>query len=266
MCRLLMILWVLVMSIGAGATAEESKISYSTGGILRLPNTQLPSDDDNAMFEGWLKAGVTILDSTHGKIILSLRAKYISDTAEYAFNNSTTFGVEIAYKARLGKRASLTLKLRQDWSAREDGVNRNGLRFIADYFFLNYATADRDARMLGLKVKARILKIYGTLTYPETLVSDDDNITMSGGINYSANLNIPNTRLKLAPYVGLHLAFDEVGLSYNNKAQPSIGIKIKRPLPNGDIHLGMRYQVDYRWKSNRVERGPGVFIGWYSAF
>lgn len=37
-------------------------------------------------------------------------------------------------------------------------------------------------------------------------------------------------------------------------------------LPSGDIHLGLRYQGDYRWKTNTFEHGSSVFLGWYSAF
>lgn len=248
------------------ATANEDRFAFTTGGMARLPNTQLPSDQGNAIFDGWFKGAFILHSGSRGALALALRVKHVSDTEKYPFNNSTTAGVELSYKAILGKRASLTFKLRHDWSRKRTGTSQEGTRSLVDYFFLDYRVPDTPERMLNMEVKSRVLKVFANLTFPETLTSGDTNVAVFSGINYAVNLKIPKNRLQLAPYVGLNIAWDLKGFSYNNKAQPSVGIKLKHPLPSGDIHLGLRYQGDYRWKTNTFEHGPGAFIGWYRAF
>lgn len=247
--------------------AEEPRVTYSTGGMIRLPNTQLPSDAGNAMFEGWFKTSYRLHSAGDNDLIFSLRFKGLADIAGHVFNNSIAFGLEIAYKMPLGKSGgALTFKLRQDWQRRVDGVERRGVRGFLDYFYINYKTSQTDTQLLGLDRRARVLKVYSTLTFPETLVPRDRNLTLQGGADYSIILDIPRSSLRLAPYVGLHMAWDMESFSYNNKAQPSAGFRLKYPLPGGDFHLGMRYQGDYRWQSGLFEHGPSVFAGWYSSF
>lgn len=248
------------------AAADEERFVFSTGGMVRLPNTQLPGDHGNAIFEGWFKGALILHSSSHGALALALRVKHVSDSAGFAFNNSTTTGVELSYKAILGKRSALTFKLRHDWSRRRTGAKQEGTRFLANYFFLDYRIPDTPARLLGLDVKSRVLKAFADLTFPETLAPGESNVTVSSGVSYTANLNIPKSRFQLAPYAALNFTWDREGFGYNNKAQPSIGIKSRYRLPGGDIHLGLRYQGDYRWKTSSSKHGPSIFLGWYSAF
>lgn len=250
-------LWALPVSADS-----TDRLTFSTGGILRLPNTQQPSDQDNGYFEGWLKASWAV-----GKTPFSvfLRGKTIADTVGYSFNNHTTFGYGVSLKTKIGKRASAAFAVRHDWQSRV-GEDREGTRFLIDYFFLDYHVTQNGQRMFGLDQKARIIKIYASLIGPETLARGNDNIAVTFGGELSANLAIPDSRFRLSPYLAIHVAWDSDENNWNNKAQPSLGVKLKWPLPKGDIHLGARYQGDYRWLSKTYRSGPGAFIGWYSSF
>jgi hypothetical protein len=250
--------------MASSATAGEV-ISFRTGGMMRFPNTQLPSDDGNAMFEGWLK-GSALLHKGRGELSVGLRVHHLADSAKFPFNNSTTTGIELAYHLPVGKRASTTLKLRHDWQKQQGGTHRQGNRLLVDYFFMDYKVPGAGARWLGRPVQAKILKIFGTLTYPETLVPGDDNVTVQVGLDRSVNLSMTASPWKISPFVGANLVVDRAGHGYNNKLQPSVGVRWKYPVPGGDIHLGLRYQGDFRWKTQRYYDGPGLFVGWYSAF
>lgn len=234
---------------------------------MRLPNSQQASDRDNGMIEAWGKISVTVIDGRHGQISFFGRAKALADTSGFVFNNSTTLGLGLSYLIKPGKNSSLAFSLRKDYEHRwKNGLRRQGLRILVDYFFLRYRVAPAGVRVFGLQPKARIFKLYGNLTYPDTLAPGDDNMVISGGAEYGPNLILPNSKLYLTPYTSLNLSWDSDGNPWNNKAQPGVGIKARWPVTGGDIHLGLRYRADWRWKSDTFRHGPSLFIGWYTSF
>jgi len=268
---------VLVLAIGltgglmgglkAGMASAADGVSYASGGIVRLPNSQQFSDRDNAMLEGWAKASLPLRRLGSAELGFFVRGKYLSDTAGYAFNRSQTGGIGLALKLKPGKKSSLTFSLRHDWYKRRGTpILREGTRFLVDYFFLDYKSAQRGDKMLGLRKTARVFKVFANFTYPDTLAKGDHNKVSSGGGEVSWNLALPDTKLYLSPFLSLSLSWDSDENSYNNKAQPGAGIKARWPVSGGDVHVGLRYRGDYRWVSDTFRHGPELFVGWYASF
>ena len=241
--------------------------SVTTGGILRFPGSQQSSDTDNLVAEGWVRGAYTFHSSDTGQFSVFLRAKAVADTARYSYNNTSSFGVGLAYRFKPGKRSRLTFSLRHDWSEnRITGISQSGPRILVDYFLFDYRRADPDAHMLGLPQKSRITSLFANLTYPDTLVPGDDNAVVNAGFEMSAVLPIPDSSWDMAPFVSVHGAWDSDGNSYNNKIQPGVGLKLRHRIPGGTVQIGLRYRADYRWVSDTFRSGPSLFVSWFAAF
>lgn len=263
MCHIVRLVLFFLCLCAAPALASD-RLTFSSGGIARFPNSQQEDDTGNAMIEAWAKANYAF--GPQG-LSFFLRGKFISDSVQYDYNNAQTLGVGLAYKLKTGKDSSLTFTLRHDWYERyHSGSHEKGWRFLIDYFYIDFQKVDAGARMWGLPHDATLFKIWANLTYPDTLSDGDHNIVVTSGAEYAARLDLPGNKWQLSPFVALNLSWDKDDNSYNNKLQPGLGVKLRWPLPGGDIHAGVRYRGDYRWGSGSFEHGPGLFVGWYSSF
>lgn len=258
---------MVVFGVLFGTVAGADGPGFSSGGIVRMPNSQQLSDRDNAMLEGWAKVTQPLYTGAFGELSFFLRGKYLADSAGFAFNRSHTAGAGLALKIKPGPKSSLTFSIRHDWYTRRDGsANRSGTRVLIDYFYMDYRVLRDRKRVYGLGQSAHVLKVYGNLTFPDTLQPGDRNVVITAGSEMSRNLSIPDKQVFLSPFAGLALSWDSDGNSYNNKFQQTIGLRVRWPVPGGDVHAGLRYQGDYRWISERFRHGPGLFVGWYVSF
>lgn len=70
----------------------------------------------------------------------------------------------------------------------------------------------------------------------------------------------------LTPYVGVGFAFDTVGYSYNNKIDPSIGIKLNKYFRYGVASAGTAYLDEHRFYNGGSASGMSYYgqywIGW----
>lgn len=263
----LAIVFAVLMVLCARPLWAQDPFTFSSGGIVRFPNSQQAADEGNVMLEGWAKLSYQMHQSRWGELSFFLRGKYVADTARYDFNNSETWGLGLAYKVKPGDKSSLTFSVRHDWYQRQLSPTQNyGWRFLIDYFYLDYRPERNGRQMWGLDRKATIFKIWANLTYPDTLNPGDNNTVFTSGAELGTNLILPESKWYVTPFWSLNLSMDSDNNAYNNKVQPGLGVKIRYPLPNGDVHVGVRYRGDYRWGPDSFESGPGVFVGWYTAF
>ena len=260
--RVLALLVLLGCLFASFAVSAQSAWSFRSGGQLRFPNSQQAGDHGNAMIEPWARLDRRLWSQGKLDISVFVRLKPIADTADFSFNNATTIGAGLAVRLRPAKDLSLGLALRHDWMKRRDGTaSKRGLRAIADFFYLSYQPLDGDQ-----SVSARVIKAWGSATFPDSLNSGDTNLSFSGGAEAAWHMPQASPNLTLIPYVAMILALDTDGNTYNNKAQPQLGLRWRWRLNGQDVSLGLRYQTDYRWKNNSFRHGPGLTAGWYLNF
>lgn len=255
--------------LSSPAIAEEtskSRISMpgATGGILRFPNTNQDKDEGNAFAEVWLKQGIVLWSRGDTKVQAFYLGNYVRDTEPYPWNNSTKHGVGLQLSTRVGKHLELTFSARHDWSKElESGYAKNGWRFAVDYYYYRYFPSKTDLQWGPFSHKANVFKSYGTLATPGSLDDGDTNIVLTVGGEYSGDFQIGESDWLMVPFVDFHMSWDKDQNNYNNKAIPAIGVKVRRPIKNGELFAGIKMEADYRWVDGTIDTGPIVFAGWY---
>lgn len=252
--------------------AEESRVpllkfSGATGGILRFPNTNQDIDDGNAFAEAWLKLDVELWRQGDTALKAFMLANYVGDSELFAYNNTRKAGLGLSLSTRVTDNLELIFSARYDWfGERSTSTRRQGWRLAVDYYYYKY-WAETDTKTVGgMTKRSNVLKSYGTLAYPGSLIKGDNNIVLTLGGEYSAEYQIPDTKLLFIPFVDTHFSWDKDGNNYNNKIIPAVGVKLRKPLEKGELFLGVKYEVDYRWVANTVDTGPMIFAGWYKGF
>ncbi len=260
-------LWSTTFAKSDEEAKPKLKFSGATGGIVRFPNTNQEEDRHNAFAEAWIKADVELWRRDNTVLRAYVLGNYVRDTKPYDYNNTTKAGIGLSLSARPHDDLEVTLSARHDWFGELDSTTRReGWRVAIDYYYYKYFEAKEPRLFWGMTKRANVLKSYGTLEFPGSLVRGDDNLVLTLGAEYSADYVIPDSSLLMVPFVDVNFAWDVDANNYNNKLIPSIGVKMRKPLERGEIFWGVRYEVDYRWVENTVDTGPMVFLGWYKGF
>ncbi|MHA6263518.1 hypothetical protein ACXYMO_09965 [Arenibacterium sp. CAU 1754] len=243
------------------------KFSGATGGILRFPNTNQDIDDGNAFAEAWLKLDVELWRQGDTALKAFMLANYVGDSKPFAYNNTRKAGLGLSLSTRVTDNLELIFSARYDWfGERSTSIRRQGWRLAVDYYYYKYWAETDTKSVWGMTKRSNVLKSYGTLAYPGSLIKGDNNIVLTLGAEYSAEYQIPDTKLLFIPFVDAHFSWDKDGNNYNNKIIPAVGVKLRKPLKKGELFLGAKYEVDYRWVANTVDTGPMIFAGWYKGF
>ena len=251
------------------AHAEEKPWTGATGGILRLPNSNQAHDDGNAFGEAWGKIDRTLHRTEKDRMTVFVLGNAVTDSAGYGYNSTSKIGIGLAWSRQVSPELNLTFSLRHDWARERDtDLQQNGVRAAIDYYFYRYREGEPDQRMWGLPVRGTILKSYGTLAYPGSLQPGDRNLVLTAGGELSRDLALGKTKLLLSPFLDVDMAWDLDGNDYNNKLVLGGGVKLRRPLPTGELFAAARVQSDYRWQQDhdRLTVRPGLHLGWYVGF
>jgi hypothetical protein len=81
-----------------------------------------------------------------------------------------------------------------------------------------------------------------------------------------------NNSLTVTPYAAFGMVFDTKGYSWNNKFQPSSGIKVNKFFRNGVVSVGTAYACEDRFTDARAPKASGRtdfimdWFGWQSVF
>jgi hypothetical protein len=76
--------------------------------------------------------------------------------------------------------------------------------------------------------------------------------------------------LTVTPYAAVGIVFDTKGYSWNNKLQPSTGVKVNKFFRNGIVSIGTAYMYEDRWSAPKEYRTGGKtnyildWFGWQS--
>lgn len=265
--------FVLMMAVAnAPALADSSskprlKFGGATGGIIRAPNTNQDLDKGNAFAEAWLKLDVELWRQGDTVLKAFVLGNYVRDTKPFAYNNTTKGGVGISLATRPNDNLEITFSARYDWfRENKTAVRRQGWRCAIDYYYYKRWEQTEPKMFAGMSKRANVLKSYGTLAYPGSLIPGDKNVVLTLGAEYSAEYQIPDSKLLFIPFIDTHFSWDNDGNNYNNKLIPAVGVKLRKPIKNGEIFFGVKYEVDYRWVDKTVRTGPMIFAGWYKGF
>ncbi len=249
------------------AAGDDQRFHGATGGIVRYPNSNQPEDSGNLFGEAWLKLGYSLHRTERGNLSVYVLGNFVADSEPYAYNNTAKVGVGLTYSLQVSDALNLTFSARHDWF-RERGtdVRRSGMRYAIDYYFYKYWPASEGARQFGLNRNATVLKSYGTLAYPGSLIEGDTNVVLTLGGEISSDLEVPGSNWLITPFADVDFAWDADRNNYNNKLIPGLGVKARYPLEHGEIFVGVRAQADFRWINETVDTSPGIFLGWYKGF
>ena len=251
----------------AGPGAWPLKFGGATGGIFRFPNTNQDLDEGNAFAEAWLKADAELWRKGDTSLKAYVLANYVRDSEPYAYNNTKKAGIGVSLSTRIGDHLELILSARHDWFAElYTATRRSGIRVALDYYYYRYTEAPKPQALWGLDRRATVLKSYGTLESPGSLVRGDDNVVLTLGVEYSAEFARPEGRLLVVPFVDTHFAWDKDGNNYNNKLIPAVGVKVRYPVDKGELFAGVKLEADYHWVNQTLDVGPMLFAGWYKGF
>jgi hypothetical protein len=251
----------------ASTALAESPFGGATGGILRFPNTNQDKDSGNGFGEAWIKLNATLWSNGDTKLQAYGLANYVRDTKPFAYNNTKKAGLGVYLSTRLGEHLHLGFSARHDWFEELfTPTRREGWRYAIDYYYYRYVPAETQKTLWGMSKTANVFKSYGTLESPGSLQSGDDNVVLSIGGEYSTDYSIPDSELIFVPFVDMHFTWDADGNNYNNKIIPAIGAKLRYPVTKGEIFFGVKYEVDYRWQKDTLDKGPMIFLGWYKGF
>lgn len=265
---------LLLALTAAGASAQENELSErrlkfggATGGILRAPNTNQDLDENNAFGEAWIKGDVELWRKGETVAKAFILANYVRDTKPFAYNNTTKAGIGLSLAMRPHKNIELTFSARHDWFKElTSPVRRQGWRFAIDYYYYKRWEQTEPKNFGNLSKRANVLKSYGTLASPGSLIAGDNNVVLTVGGEYSSEYQFPNSDLLLVPFVDTHFSWDKDQNNYNNKLIPAVGVKIRKPLDKGELFFGVKYEADYRWVDKTMDTGPMIFAGWYKGF
>ena len=266
--RLFALLVILLVN-AAPAWSQDRPWTGATGGILRLPNSNQAHDDGNAFGEAWGKIDRTLYRTAKDRMTVFALGNAVTDSAGHGYNSTSKIGIGLAWSRQVTPALNVTLSLRHDWARERDtGLRQQGLRAALDYYYYRYREADPGQRMWGLPLRGTILKSYGTLAYPGSLQDGDRNLVLTMGGELSRDLTLGRAGLLMSPFLDVDMAWDLDGNDYNNKLVLGGGIKLRRPLPTGEVFASARLQSDYRWQQDhhRLTVRPGVQIGWYVGF
>lgn len=264
------------ITLGGGLTTEAAgeetqgftfQPMGATGGIIRYPNSNQDHDAGNAFAEAWIKPDLELYRHDDTKIKAFVLANYVRDTKPFAYNNTRKAGVGLSIATRLGDHLEVTFSLRRDWFRElETTTRREGMRYAFNYYYYKYWPAHGEGELFGMPKHANVFKSYGSLESPGSLVEGDDNIVLPFGGEYSAEYTLGDTELLFVPFVDFHFSWDADENNYNNKAIPAAGVKLRRPIDKGELFIGVKYEVDYRWVKGTTDHGPMIMAGWYKGF
>jgi hypothetical protein len=258
---------LLPFSAPLAAEGLNDRISGATGGILRSPNDLQPENDGNLFGEAWAKFAFSLMKTEKTDTALFVLGNGVADSQGFSYNNTVKIGVGLSHSIQFNESLNVTLSGRYDWYKQSaTGERREGLRLATNYYFYRRWEAAPDDRMLGLKRTATVLKSYGTLAYPGSLVDGDNNLVLTLGGELSADLDLPATEWILTPFADFDFAWDKDQNNYNNKFVTGIGAKLRYPLEKGEIFAGVRFSSDYRWIDRTFDTGPVAYVGWYKGF
>ena len=89
--------------------------------------------------------------------------------------------------------------------------------------------------------------------------ADENNALFSGNIEQGIVwTNVGEWQLNT--YAALSYSTDRDGYSWNNKAQPGIGIKLQRNIGASSIEVGLQASYAYRWKEEKNKNASGLTL------
>lgn len=249
------------------APAHKLTFGGATGGIIRAPNTNQDLDAGDTFGEAWLQVYAELWRSGDTVLKAFFLGNYVRDTKPYAYNNTTKGGLGLSLAMRPTDALELTFSARYDWFKELfTDTRRQGWRFALNYYYYKRWEPTEPTTLWSMPKSATVFKSYGSIETPGSLVDGDNNIVVTIGGELSTEYEIADSKTLFVPFIEANFAWDADQNNYNNKLIPAVGVKLRRPIDKGELFLGVKYEIDYRWVDDTVDTGPMLFAGWYKGF
>ena len=251
----------------AAEPVKHPKLSFTTAGTLRFPYSLQPNDDSNVYLESFFKAALPVWKTDKAKVSLFLRGFYSGDSQEFSFNNRSKISVGVSYNRKISRTLNISLDLQYYIDNRyTTHQTQTGWRGRVSYFYYDNIWRNRPNGHKGWFRQNSWAKVWGVLTFPESLADGNRNLAFITGGELATAFVRPNSKLQYVPFVDLILAKDSYKLAANSKAIFGVGFKLRKSIKGGEISLGVKYAFDRRWTRGTTQSGVVVTGGWYKSF
>jgi len=93
---------------------------------------------------------------------------------------------------------------------------------------------------------------------------EKSNVLFENYIEQGATIwSTPGHTITLTPYVSMGFAFDRAGYPFNNKIDPSIGIKLNKYFTSGVISAGTSFNDEHRFYNGGSSSAPGYYVSYW---
>jgi hypothetical protein len=243
------------------------KITTVTSGRVLSPYSLQPGDDGNTYYEAFYKIGLPIWKNKKSKIVVFLSGFYSRDSLYLTFNNKSKLSFGISYGRKIHKNLNLRASLQHDRDYRPlSGAVKSGVRAKLSYFYYKSWWRNMPTDHKGWFRQKSWVKNWGQFIYPESLEVGNTNLAFATGAEIATGFVRAGRKLQYVPFAEVNFAKDSYQLSFNSKIIPAVGFKLRRPVKNGEIRLGVKYAVDRRWTKGTTRSGTVFFGGWYKSF
>lgn len=251
----------------AASDFKFPKTKTVTAGRIVSPYSLQPGDVGNTYFETFYRISLPIWKNKKAKVSIFMGGFYSRDSLYLTYNNKNKISVGVSYNRKLRKNLNLVASLQYDRDYRPlSATVKSGIRAKVSYFYYKSWWRNIPTDHKGWFRQKSWIKNWGQLTYPENLNVGNSNLTFETGAEIATGFVRPNRKLQYVPFVEINFAKDSYHLSFNNKLIPAIGFKLRRPVKNGEIRLGVKYAIDHRWIRGTTRHGTVFFGGWYKSF
>jgi hypothetical protein len=259
-----------VALVPASPAAVAAGLPGFAWGELRTPASRQPEEQADTLLEGAVEQGYEWRTlGPQSQLRPFGRFDYKIDTAELDYNNKleAAVGIKLRYRPApevvIDGGAKYVVERRMESERHEQGVQA-----FVDWYGRWRPMAARGAGGGDPVPLAYPGLTWGQLRYPSDQVAEEQHNTLvEGAIEQGVDWTGVGRRGNFNTFTKLEYSADREGFDYNNKAVLGLGVKLRFEWPAAArVQLGVQYVYDYRWISERTERGPIYFLNWSAAW
>jgi hypothetical protein len=241
------------------AATSVQPMPGNTWGELRFPASAQPEEKDNVLLEGAIEQGHELIRLTEKtSLILFGKLNYVVDSEKLQYNNKIRIapGIKLRHTFENGMTTQLGVKYEVD-HRHTTGKELHGSMWFLDWYY-NWAPTPSNSGLLSYPGFT-----WGEIRCPGAQdASESGNTIFEGAIEQGLDwFQKDNTTLNT--FAELKYITDSTGLDWNNEYTLGAGIKLKfTGIKNWNIHFGVKYNRERRWKSNSTEDEVIGFLNW----
>jgi hypothetical protein len=243
----------------AGALAQVEVWPGRATVQVRYPASPQPEEDDDVIARASVQQNVKLASLAPGVTLLGQgQVTYVRDTKKLNYNNKLVAGVGLAVETAPAPFLTFQAGVRHDWEHRYV-TDRDSAAFVG---FAGWSLSKELGSSGGSERPDLIVSSWGEARYPSAPDPQERHDTILEG---AAEVAKPVAGSAQDPMLQLTTSVDFKAdtkkLDWNNQLSPAAGIKLALPLAGvAAAELGMRYEANYRFYSERFRHGPAAWV------